>query len=243
MAFQTYQLELVYGCNLTCFYCTTSDRLQLMPESKAIEILNSLPKTKNLYLQGHGEPTLHPSLIMLAKYARKLRKFYYIATITNGIIELDYSVFDKVFFSCDDIKPTKSGKYLDRIVDNFYKAYKVCKEVQIWTVDYGQDLEPLKQFCKNLGITQYIQKLNTNATLAHKYEIDKPKLQGSSFECTYIKKGLLRRFLVDGTPVDCCWYRLEHKELFKDIDLLHNNLRKGIVIGPCVDCMHLGAIK
>ena len=40
-----------------------------------------------------------------------------------------------------------------------------------------------------------------------------------------------------------CWFRVEHKELFKDIDLLHNNLRKGIVEGPCVDCMYLGAIK
>ena len=37
--------------------------------------------------------------------------------------------------------------------------------------------------------------------------------------------------------------RVEHKELFKDIDLLHNNLRNGIVTGPCVDCMHLGALK
>ena len=37
--------------------------------------------------------------------------------------------------------------------------------------------------------------------------------------------------------------RVEHKELFKDIDLLHNNLRKGIVEGLCVDCMYLGAIR
>ena len=98
MTFKTYQLELVYGCNLTCFYCTTSDKLQLMPESKAIEILDSLQPTKYLYLQGHGEPTLHPSLIMLAKYARSLKKFTYVCTITNGILEIDYSVFDKVFF-------------------------------------------------------------------------------------------------------------------------------------------------
>ena len=243
MAFQNYQLELVYGCNLTCFYCTTSDKLQLMPESKAIEILDSLQPTKYLFLQGHGEPTLHPSLIMLAKYAKSLKKFTYVCTITNGIIEIDYSVFDKVFFSCDDIKPIKSGKYLDRIKDNFYKAYKVCREVQIWTVDFGQDLNPLVQLCKDLKIRQHLQRLDTNATLAYKYDITKPKLDGESFECTYVKKGLLRRFLVDGTPVDCCWCRLEHKELFKDIDLLHNNLRKGIVIGPCVDCMHLGAIK
>ena len=37
--------------------------------------------------------------------------------------------------------------------------------------------------------------------------------------------------------------RVEHKELFKDIDLLHNNLRKWIVEGPCVDCMYLGALR
>ena len=36
--------------------------------------------------------------------------------------------------------------------------------------------------------------------------------------------------------------RVEHKELFKDIDLLHNNLRKGIVEGPCVDCIYVGAL-
>ena len=102
----------------------------------------------------------------------------------------------------------KSGKYLDRIKDNFYKAYKVCRDVQIWTVDFGQDLNPLVRLCKDLKIKQYIQKLNTNATLAYKYDITKPKLDGESFECTYIKKGLLRRFLVDGTPVDCCWCRL-----------------------------------
>jgi len=54
---------------------------------------------------------------------------------------------------------------------------------------------------------------------------------------------LFRRLLIDGSPIDGCWCRVEHKELFKEIDLLHNNLRKGIVEGLCVDCMYLGALK
>ena len=93
------QIEIVTGCNLSCFYCPVDEKVQIMPLDLAKSIIDIAKSSNALWLYGHGEPALYPYMVELVDYARKSTKFDKIGTITNGKKELDYRLFDFIQIS------------------------------------------------------------------------------------------------------------------------------------------------
>lgn len=108
------QLVVIRKCNLSCTYCNEFDKTS---EPVPLEILKSrLRKLKSLGTYSvcftGGEPTLHPDLSELIRYARFDLKFFRVAMITNGffltpelIEDLNQAGLQDLQISIDGVKP------------------------------------------------------------------------------------------------------------------------------------------
>ena len=232
-------LEIVKGCNHSCFYCHVTKEVSFMPLSKAKSIISNytLIKPKNvlrIYFQGYGEPTLYPYLEELVLFIRENLPKAIIVIVTNGKKTINYNLFDEVDFSCDSHMVTDSGKYLS-VFESKLKSIKA--KVVFRSVNYGQDLSKLKNFCLKNNYGHIISGLNKNTGFDKLYPVESPKYGSSSLYCSFNSD--FRLYTVDGVCLPCCYFNDKEISSFISIEDIKENLYKGTPKAPCIGCKHI----
>ena len=230
------QLEVVTGCNLSCFYCLRENNITLIDLNIAKQVILDCEPSRQLWLQGYGEPALHPELSTIVNFARSLGKFIEINTITNGKKALEYNLFDEVHFSCDSIDDTGSGKYLKLFEHNLALIDK--SKVKIWfrIVDYGQDYKSLIAYCMDNNIRISVSSLDQHERLKKCYPIAiKPKYQ--SYKCSFTTS--YNGYTVDGSKTRCCHMRTSDAKDYLNLETFNTRLKAGKLPEVCNNCKFL----
>lgn len=148
-------------CSMNCVYCecgvtktltTVSDRSKAFPTLAQIEQEFCLKMTESenskidsLTYAGHGEPTLHPNFLEVAKLIFSLRNEFLpnskITLLTNSTtvnepqVRESYNFIDKVYFKLDTVNE-----------ELFRKINRVPQEVQLEEILQGVDSLEKKRF-------------------------------------------------------------------------------------------------
>jgi MoaA/NifB/PqqE/SkfB family radical SAM enzyme len=128
------QLVVIRKCNLSCTYCNEFDKTS---DPVPTEVLKArLKKLKDLgsfsVCFTGGEPTMHPDLSELIRYAREDLKFLRVAMITNGfyltkdlIEKLDASGLQDMQISIDGVKP---NDVTIKVLDSLRRRLELLRE-------------------------------------------------------------------------------------------------------------------
>lgn len=215
-----HQIEITTKCNFRCFYCAGRDmRQRHMGEAVFQNILGRLnPGRHYVSLQGEGEPTLHPHFW---NWVRDVSKAGYIPfTITNGSLidpELAHRHFPTLGISLDTVDAGEAERIgrrnLDQILERVDRLIESmgAHRVIVYSVDYGQNLAPLKSFLRGRGVRrQLIQQLQRKSDYARRYaELHSPRIdeRKTSQPCRYLTWPRMRFFNVDGIEFPCCFIK------------------------------------
>lgn len=124
-------------------------------------LAESIPKNSTVWLQGEGEPTLHPQWEEIVLYVKSLGLNPF--TIINGsrvdeqFIRDNFKHIGVSIDTVDGKEASKIGRYgLSYVLSNYEKIRDIAT---VYTVDYGQDLSALKKY---IGASRHlIQKQQT----------------------------------------------------------------------------------
>jgi MoaA/NifB/PqqE/SkfB family radical SAM enzyme len=99
------QVEVTSSCNAACSYCPRTVYRDVwlnrnLPLETFKRLVPAFPKTKMVYLQGWGEPFLHPELMTMVRIAKETG--CRVGTTTNGML-LNESVIRQVVESGMDV--------------------------------------------------------------------------------------------------------------------------------------------
>lgn len=130
-------VALTNKCNARCFYCAINEKTRNadMTFDQYKMLLDAMPFIDEVQPQIVGEPTLHPDLVKMVKYAKDLGKS--VVIYTNGSIfttDLATKLFniglDKLIFSIDDnhkegFEASRVGLSWNRVFANVYNYRKI----------------------------------------------------------------------------------------------------------------------
>ena len=182
----TITLQINRNCNLSCIYCSESNRLDDLSYDNAIQILDKLKDVKRIIISG-GEPLMHKDLIPILKACRE--RFEVVAMATNAVLMtpeianqivkyVDY--FDITIDGPRKIHNSIRGKYDEIIqgiinIKNAHGAFSIVtvlfeknKDVidTILTIadTFGAEkLKVLSPIPKGKGVSIASSRLNSNA--------------------------------------------------------------------------------
>lgn len=208
------------------------------------KILASIPPGSPVSLQGEGEPLLWPHFEdVLQRYGDR----YQFETITNGTIKKDLSKLRRLGISIDSLNEKVSqhnGRTnLDKVMGNtlVYRHTLSCK-IRILTVDYGQNLTDLKQWCQFFGLDHIVQSVQPKADYVKVYG-DRmpikviPIKKAPQYKCGAGFVGKPMYWNVDGLSLPCCFTK--DLEEFHDCANVYKRMRIGITPASCNGCQHL----
>lgn len=242
------QIEITTICNFQCFYCAGRDMPQThMPMERFTEILQSLPSGSYIVsLQGEGEPTAHPKFWEMAGLVTKLGKIPY--TITNGSV-IDASraavTLPRIGVSLDTLDPVEAdqiGRYkLHKVLANLDAliAGMGPDRILIHTVDYGQAIQPLRDYLIARGMRSHVvQPLQAKADYSYRY----PGLMRAStteyhYQCRYINERFMRFYDINGNHMPCGFIK-DHR-IFVSTDYIAQALLQSKVPESCVGCREI----
>lgn len=243
------QIEVTTICNFQCFYCAGREMPQQhMPWERFVGIIDSLgPAMQQVSLQGEGEPTAHPRFWEMVDLVRERGKRPY--TITNAsLIDVERATrsFEVIGVSIDTLDKAEAdriGRYkLERVLERF-EALAVAMgrtKVLVHTVDYGQDLAPLRAYLRSLGVPQQVQPLQWKADYQRHYAKVLPltgwRHRGS---CTYIERPRMRYFDINGVEMPCCF--IKDAGRFESVAALEGSFASGVVPAACTGCPQIAA--
>jgi hypothetical protein len=239
------QIEVTTICNFRCFYCAGRDMPQThMPWERFTTILDSLgsePK-QQVSLQGEGEPTAHPRFWdMVDAIAERGKEAY---TITNAsLIDVERAAasFRTLGVSIDTLDKAEAdriGRYkLERVIERFEALVAAMgpRRVLVHTVDYGQDVAPVRAYLQGLGVPHYVQPLQWKADY-QKHYADAMPIVGWQHRgrCDYIERPRMRYFNMDGTEMPCCF--IKDASRFETIAALERDFAQQKVPASCIGC-------
>lgn len=172
-----FQIEVTGNCNLSCSYCfrTTNEYAakgidmdiglyrRIIDEAKPYRVYPGKTLKASLLLQGFGEPTLHPRLEEMIRYASDSEKFADVRVISNLTVlaPSDYdSLFEaglsKMGVSIDtldkaNLSNTRRGSNLDRLVSALEHICKTYPErLQVLTVLSNSNYDSFDEFKRQL---------------------------------------------------------------------------------------------
>ena len=219
-------LEITNVCNLDCSFChKTSREKKLMSIDEFNLILNKIEgKAKYLFFHLMGEPTLHPSLPLFIKEAKK--RGFRPAVTTNG------STLDRVKEALFEALPYKvsislhapganthfaSDGYLKSCVD-FAKKMAECGTfvaMRLWNVGSGEDNSAVLSYLHTEFAGEWTKIRRGNSQrIADRIFLEwgerfawpdlnaKERAQDADIFCYGLREQV--GILVDGTVVPCC---------------------------------------
>ncbi len=224
MKFKKIYIEITNRCNLSCKFCSKSNRIKKdMSVSEFETVINKIKDyTNHIYLHIKGEPLLHPSLEELLDICSK--NSIYVNITTNGInIDKCKSALLKtcvrqVNFSLHSYVFNNPDKYISYINDYVLSASKLGKYCvyRFWAFNgnytdnerffitslskvYKTDVLKLLSNSENI-------KLSTNVYINKSREFIWPDINNNYYnefgKCYALKDHI--GILCDGTIVPCC---------------------------------------
>lgn len=249
------QIEVTTICNFKCFYCAGRTMPQKHMRREVFEsILEKISGNSGMTvsLQGEGEPMLHPEFWgwVEAVCARGLK----VTTISNGsLIDAVRCAkhLDNIGISIDTLDAKQAhnlGRYnLPRVLRNLQSLCEAMgsHRLRVHTVDFGQDLRPLRDFVKKMGLQHHIvQPLQDKEDYTRNYpEADVLHAASSksrkidAYSCSFLEMPRMRYFNIEGIELPCCFI----KDLagYKSIDKLKESLANKQVPSCCAGCRYL----
>lgn len=224
MKFKKIYIEITNRCNLSCKFCSKSNRIKKDMSVYEFEIVISKIKdyTNYIYLHIKGEPLLHPDLEEILDICNKNN--IYVNITTNGInidkcksILLSPSV-RQVNFSLHSYIYSDPDKYISSINDYVLSASKLGKYCvyRFWAFN-GNYTNNEKFFISNLSNLYKLDvlnllssndniKLSTNVYINKSREFIWPDIDNNYYneygKCHALKNHI--GILSDGTIVPCC---------------------------------------
>ena len=224
MKFKKIYIEITNRCNLSCKFCSKSNRIKKdMSISEFETVINKIKDyTNHIYLHIKGEPLLHPSLEELLDICSK--NSIYVNITTNGInIDKCKNILLKpcvrqVNFSLHSYVFNNPDKYISYINDYVLSASKLGKYCvyRFWAFNgnytdnerffitslskvYKTDVLKLLSNSENI-------KLSTNVYINKSREFIWPDINNNYYnefgKCYALKDHI--GILCDGTIVPCC---------------------------------------
>jgi MoaA/NifB/PqqE/SkfB family radical SAM enzyme len=244
------QIEITTHCNFTCFYCAGRDMAQKhMSWATFADLLAKLPKGRHtVSLQGEGEPIVHPKFWKMIEAIGARGHIPY--TITNGsrlkadLIARHFPQLGISLDTLDETEATRIGRLqLPKVLRNLERLVQTYdpRRIRIHTVDYGQDIEPIKQYLKRLGIRrQLVQPLQRKDDYAYRYPALRPvRLERYTYRCHYIDKPSMKYFNIDGQEFPCCF--IKNKANFVSTQHIRESLARREVPASCRGCEMISA--
>lgn len=241
-----YQIEITTYCNAKCFYCPNEYlHKQHMPIEQFKSIINESQKGCMVLMQGTGEPLLHPQFWEMVSYVKA--RGNKVGIITNGTIAIadeQLEQIDTIGFSIDTLS-AKVAKHSGRpdpipILDIVTHYHSIApKKIRIYSVDYGQDIAPLKSHVEKLGINLTVQRIQGKTAYQKRYTT--PQLPYQYLRCRYIENEIHRFFFVNGKQSPCCF--MIDVENALSVEEIADYFNRGIVPQCCNQCGELVGIS
>ncbi len=214
-------------------------------------ILRRLPRGNHIVsLQGEGEPLIHPQFWTMVKQVVEAGFTPY--TITNGSLvdaERMAALFPVVGFSLDTLDPAEAeriGRFeLERVLQRFIALRRAMGpgRIIVQSVDYGQDLAPLRALLARFSLKQHvIQPIQRKTDYRQRYpEMCLPgNAVGPCSPCHHLAAPTMRFFTVDGVELPCVYIK-DVTHYHSEDELLMEQLA-GKVPKVCEGCRELGAV-
>ncbi|MFC1589610.1 radical SAM protein, partial [Pseudomonadota bacterium] len=192
------QIEITTVCNYHCFYCCGRTMNQRHMDMETFEqIIDNLPdQPLTINLQGEGEPLLHPQFKNIVKTT--VGHGYKPYVITNGTrlpLETIKQHFPSIGISIDTLDAQLSDRIgrvnLPKVLRNLQRliesGYPVAN-INIHTVNFGQDLKPLREYLQQRGLQNHIiQPLQSKDDYhSHYPEVRFHQPAQHNYRCPYI---------------------------------------------------------
>lgn len=240
------QIEITTACNAACFYCPNDTlKSEHMAQECFEHILKEEKQPTTLLLHGMGEPLLHPFFWEMVLYAKQ--RSHQIRIMTNGSIALNPThlcLLDHIGFSLDtlneDIAKQSGRPSPQKVLKNLLACHqKAPRKITIYSVNYQQNLEPLKQFAKEHQIPLKIQPLQTKKSYQAHYETT--PLEYKTFECPYLENEKMKFYFVNGTKAPCS-FMIDSSKVLHD-KVIQHNLARNTVPSCCTQCTELTGVR
>ena len=244
-----YQVEITTHCNYRCFYCAGRDFPQAhMARERFMEILSRFaPGRHTVSLQGEGEPTVHPQFWEFVEEVAGRGHIPYTITNCSHIeaqpAERHFPHLGVSLDTLDVVEANRIGRLkLTRALRNLEAlvARMGPSRIIIHTVDYGQDLAPVRQFVAAKGLRHYIQPLQPKADYAKRYpgqvtvSIHPATTSGP---CRYLAEDRMRFFSLDGTEFPCCF--IKDAKHYPGVEGLRREMLDHKVPFSCMGCAEI----
>ena len=209
------QIEITTICNYQCFYCAGRDMPQQhMPMARFHGILQGLgPATREVSLQGEGEPTAHPGFCDMVEAVRA--RGWQAYTITNASLIRDPGWFAEVFPVVGVSIDTLDAQEAERIgrirlphalkgLDALIGAMG-AQRIILHTVDYGQPLPALREWARQKGLVHHIiQPLQSKADYVRSYRLPVQQQQARYHgRCRYLEREMVSFYNLQGRELPC----------------------------------------
>lgn len=110
--------------------------------------------------------------------------------------------------------------------------------VIVHTVSYGQDIEPLRAYVRELGCRHVVQPIQAKPDYSKHYGKAIPVIFWQyKKQCRYLEENLMRYFDVNGTEAPCCY--IKDMKLFNTAQNLKTRIAAGSVPPTCVGCREI----
>lgn len=182
------------------------------------------PDRVDFSLSGEGESLLHPQFWEFVQYIRSTTS-HSVSVITNGSTLTPTNIqklrdnMDVVRVSLDTMDPDLAeqvGRHFHtRVVQNIRMLVKTGLRVLVMTTDFGQDIEPVRQFVKSLkqpNVLHVVQQLQPKTDYASGYTMFAKPIQfvphkPSYVQCSNIISNSIIMYTVDGLKLPCCYIK------------------------------------
>lgn len=215
----TIQIEVTTRCNFGCFYCVGRQMKQRDMDWRTFEsVLDRLTEARGtVSLQGEGEPMLHPRFWDMVDAV--IGRGFIPYTITNGSridAQRIAACFGKIGVSLDTIDPELADRIgrmnVPKVLANLERLLEALEDPRrliVHSVDFGQDLTPLRAYIKEIGITRhYVQPLQIKDEYLGLYDASVTLEPGEcSYRCRYVERPIMRYFDIEGTEMPCCFIK------------------------------------
>lgn len=258
-------VEVTTYCNFDCDYCYTkkynSIHMNDVTFRQIIDSYKDSPSSVEFSLSGEGESMLHPDFWRYVDYIRQTTK-HQASVITNGTPLSEANIqraVDKLYrvrVSIDTMDPDVAesvGRHMhERVIENVKQLVKVHPRVTIMTVDFGQDIQPLREFIRTLDtknpISHSITPVFAKRDYASTYTMVKPVIilppKFVAVTCGFAQMKNNTAYNVDGVKMPCC--RIKDISVYPGYDALvrqMSNRRNTEIPLCCEGCPHLSFDK